>query len=186
MDIKELREIADGFNDEFMRTVGALARGEGFLAVIRHRTVAHMAGGRATNDPSAEALTNGLLPVTATMQLPLDALETGDVARLIETLVDAAKEVRSEMTRRAFARMDEIAEENGMVVNARGRPFSADLFVEALEKMDIAFDESGNAIMPGFVVHPSMAEKLQAVLETDEAQEKIAVVIAKKKKAKGL
>ena len=186
MDRKELREIADGFNEEFMRTVGALARGEGILAMIRHRAVSHMAGGRAANDPAAEELTNGLMPVTATMQLPFDALETGDAARLIETLGGAGAAMRSEMARHVFARMDEIAEENGMVVDARGAPFSADLFVEGLEKMDIDFDAQGNAIMPAYVVHPSKMEKICAVLDTAEAKEKIATVIAKKKAAKGL
>jgi len=186
MDIKELRAIADGFNEEFMRTVSALVRGEGFLSMLRHRAVAHMAGCRAANDASLEEPASGLPPVTATMQLPFDALEGGDADRLIETLVDGAKEMKSQMTRRAFARMDEIAEENGMVVDARGRPFSADLFVEMLEKIEIKFDESGNAVMPSLVVHPSMMDKMRAALETDEAKEKIEAVIAKKKKAKGL
>jgi len=90
------------------------------------------------------------------------------------------------MARQLFARMDEIAEENGMVVDARGRPFSVDLFIEGLEKMDIDFDASGKPIMPGCVVHPSNMEKLCAALDTDEAKEKIAAVIAKKKAAKGL
>lgn len=52
--------------------------------------------------------------------------------------------------------------------------------------MDIEFDASGNAIMPSLVVHPSNMEKLRAALNTDEAKEKIAAVIARKKKAKGL
>jgi hypothetical protein len=186
MDRKEFQAIADGFNEEFMRTVGAVARSQGILAAIRHRTVSHMAGGRAANDPAAEQLTNGLMPVTATMQLPFEALETGDAARLIETLVGAGAEMRSEMARQLFARMDEIAEQNGMVVDARGEAFSVDLFVEALEKMDIDFDASGIAIMPECVVHPTKMEKICAALNTDEAKEKIAAVIAKKKAAKGL
>lgn len=186
MDNKEFREIADGFNEEFMRTVSALVRGEGFLSMIRHRSVSHMAGARAANDPSLEEPTSGLLPVTTTMQLPFDALEAGDANRLIDTLVNAAKEMKSEMTRRTFAQMDAIAEEHGMVVDARGRPFSADLFVEMLEKIEIDFDESGKAILPACVVHPSNMEKMRATLDTDEAKEKIAAVIAKKKKAKGL
>lgn len=187
MDDKELHAIAEGFNEEFMRTVSALVRGEGFLSMIRHRAVAHLAGGRVANDRGQEEEPgDGLIPVTATMQLPFEALEAGDADRLIETLVGAAKEMKSEMTRRTFARMDEIAEEHGMTVDARGRPFSADLFVEMLEKIDIEFDESGKAIMPSVVVHPSNMEKLRAALDTDDAKERIAAVIAKKKKAKGL
>jgi hypothetical protein len=55
-----------------------------------------------------------------------------------------------------------------------------------LEKMDIEFDESGNAMIPALVVHPSKMEVVRAALDTDEAKEKIAAVIAGKKKAKGL
>lgn len=51
MDEKELHAIAEGFNEEFMRTVNALVRGEGVLSMIRHRAVAHLVGGRAANDP---------------------------------------------------------------------------------------------------------------------------------------
>jgi hypothetical protein len=186
MDIKELLAIADGFNEEFMRAVGAIARSEGILAMIRQRAVSHMAGGRAANDPAAEQPPKGLIPVTATMQLPLDALEAGDAARLIETLASAGTAMRSSMAKRLFERMDEIALQNDMVVDAHGRPFSVELFVEGLEKMDIDFDAQGNAIMPACVVHPSQMEKLRAALDNDEAKEKIAAVIAKKKAAKGL
>lgn len=187
MDDKELHAIAEGFNEEFMRTVSALVRNEGFLSMIRHRAVAHLVGGRAANDPGLEQEpVDALIAATATMQLPYDALETGDAARLIETLVGGAKEMKSEITRRMFERMDEIAEQNGMTVDARGRPFSADLIVEMFEKMDIEFDESGNAMIPAIGVHPSNMEMLRAALDTDEAKEKIAAVIARKKKAKGL
>lgn len=186
MDIKELLAIADGFNEEFMRTVGAIARSEGILSMIRRRAVSHMAGGRAANDPAAEQPTNGLVPVTTTMQLPFDALESGDADRLIETLVSAGAEMRSEIARNLFARMEEIALANDMVVDARGRPFSVDVFVEGLEKMDIDFDTEGNAIMPAYRVHPSQTDRFCAALDNDEAKEKIAAVIAKKKAAKGL
>ncbi len=188
MDDKELEAIAAGFNEEFMRVVSALTRGDGLLSMIRHRAVAHMAGARAVNAPELqqEHSDEGVTPVVATMQLPFDALEAGDSDPLIETLVDAAKKIKSEMTRRAFERMDEIAEQEGMKIDARGRPFSADLFVEMLEKLDIEFDESGNAIMPSVVLHPSEMEKFAAALDTDEARQKIAAVLERKKKAQGL
>lgn len=186
MDTKELSEVADGFNEEFRRTVGVLARGQGILAMTRHRNVSHVAGARAANDPTAEHFANGPSPVTATMQLPFDALERGDTTRLIETLVSAGAAMRSGTARQLFSRMEETAKQNGMVVDARDRPFSVDLFIEGLEKMDIDFDAQGNAIMPEFVVHPSQMKKFCAALDTEEGKEKVAAVIAKKKAEKGL
>lgn len=186
MDRNEFQAIAEGFNEEYARTIGGIVRSQGIVGAVSHRSVSHLAGGRATNDPSATQLSNGMLPAEVSMELSIDALEVGDTARLIETLVNAGNEMRSQLAGQIFARMDEIAEQNDMVVDARGEPFSADTFIQLLEKMDIEFDAAGQAIMPEVRVHPSNVAKIRAALDTDEAKAKIAAVIEKKKKAKGL
>lgn len=68
-----------------------------------------------------------------------------------------------------ISKINEATERTGNVVDGRGRPFSPELLFEALEKMQIDFDDAGNPIMPTVALHPSMFEKVREKLPEWEA-----------------
>lgn len=54
--------------------------------------------------------------------------------------------------------MTEATNEAGTVTHAGGRKFSAELYIEGVEKMEFRFDDDGNWLMPTMISHPSHKE----------------------------
>ena len=61
--------------------------------------------------------------------------------------------------------MKEVTDETGNVVKGGGRPFSAELFIEAIDKMELTFADDGTWEMPTTVCHPSQADRFRAEMD---------------------
>lgn len=81
--------------------------------------------------------------------------------------------------------MDEITKSTGNRVDAKGKEFTFDLFIETIEKIDMDFDDNGKPYMPTLVISPDMAIKVKqelANIENDPLQkERFDKLINKKK-----
>jgi len=73
-----------------------------------------------------------------------------------------------------FSKLNEVTEQTGNVVDGHGKPFSPALLFEALEKIQIDFDDQGRPIMPTVVLHPSLFEKVKEKLPEWEANPEFA------------
>jgi hypothetical protein len=73
----------------------------------------------------------------------------------------------------------------GNVISGKGKPFTFDHFLEALEKMLIDFDEDGNPFMPSILISPEDWERIKSDFpkwDTDpENKKKIQSIINKKR-----
>lgn len=72
-----------------------------------------------------------------------------------------AEEIGGQQSQMFIKKMDEVTQRTGNVVNAKARPLSPQLILEALEKIAIDFDEHGNPIFPSLVVSPQQYEKIK-------------------------
>ena len=77
---------------------------------------------------------------------------------------DAAEEIAEQQARTFYKKIDISAEEVGNVVTSGGEPFSIDLYLELLEKVDIDFDEAGNPEGLAFAVNPSALPSIAKVI----------------------
>jgi len=82
----------------------------------------------------------------------------------VENIKSAAEEMKKEKARLFFEKMKEVTDRTGNVVDAKGQPFSFELFVDSIKKIWIEFDESGRPHMPTMVVSPEIGEKLRVLL----------------------
>ncbi len=57
-------------------------------------------------------------------------------------------------------------------VSADGQPLSHDILLDAIEGVEISFEDDGTARMPTLVMHPNMAEKLAALPPATPEQER--------------
>ena len=64
-----------------------------------------------------------------------------------------------------FQKIDETVKETGSIVSAEGKPFTAELFLEVLEKMFIRFDDEGNLVYPVITIPPSQLSQVKRELE---------------------
>jgi hypothetical protein len=81
--------------------------------------------------------------------------------------------------------MKSATDEAGTAVHAEGRPFSAELFIEAIEKMELLFDDDGNWEMPTLVGHPMHEDRIKSELArldaTPELHAKATAIVNKKR-----
>jgi hypothetical protein len=81
--------------------------------------------------------------------------------------------------------MKSATDEAGTAVHAEGRPFSAELFIEAIEKMELSFDDAGNWEMPTLVGHPMHEARIRSELArldaTPDLHAKATAIVNKKR-----
>lgn len=81
--------------------------------------------------------------------------------------------------------MKSATDEAGTAVHADGRPFSAELFIEAIDKMELSFDDDGNWEMPTLVGHPMHAARIKSELarldSTPELHAKATAIVNRKR-----
>jgi hypothetical protein len=81
--------------------------------------------------------------------------------------------------------MKSATDEAGTAVHADGRPFSAKLFIEAIEKMELSFDDHGNWEMPTLVGHPMHTARITSELArldaTPELHTKATAIVNRKR-----
>ncbi|MFA6461968.1 MAG: hypothetical protein WCV90_06920 [Candidatus Woesearchaeota archaeon] len=98
---------------------------------------------------------------------------------------EVSSDIQSQLGRKIFSTFDKITEETGNRVDAKGKELSSDVFLEALEKMEIDFDDNGNPCMPTMFVSPELGKKIQENLpiwEKDLEHKKKFEDLMKKKK----
>lgn len=83
-----------------------------------------------------------------------DLLSSG--SRPIHDMLDEVSEKMEKQLSEVFQGvMTEATDEAGTATSAGGRPFTAELYIEAIEKMEFKFDDTGIWQMPTTVLHPS-------------------------------
>ncbi|MQA64640.1 MAG: hypothetical protein GEU76_01865 [Alphaproteobacteria bacterium] len=95
-----------------------------------------------------------------------------DVLPIIDKI---AEDIASKKSKHFFEVVGKAAEQSGNVVDGRGQPLNAKLFLETLEKMSIEFDEAGKIKNLAVVIPPAArqnAEKLIHELETNRELQK--------------
>ncbi len=80
---------------------------------------------------------------------------------LAEKIDKAAQEMAEKTSKMIFGKLREIISESGQVHDAKGKPLSPDTFLEALEMIDIDFDEKGDPSGLTVLVGPELWERIR-------------------------
>lgn len=88
---------------------------------------------------------------------------------LAERMDRAAYEMAGKASKAIFEKLKQITSESGQVHDAKGRPLSPDTLLEALEMMDIDFDDQGRPSGLTLAVGPELGERLRSLAPVWEA-----------------
>ena len=141
----------------------------GPLAAIRESVV--FEGNKTTiirEDGSVEE--RGSEEITVELQVSFAEVETMTHEMVLDKINRLAKELEEKKAKFAYEQIGKAAEEAGNVVSADGKPFSIDLLLEFLEKMDLDFDEAGNPSGMGFVPPPKLFPAIAAEADPETAK----------------
>lgn len=86
-----------------------------------------------------------------------------------EKLDNMADEMARQISQNLFGTLNEVLGKAGQVVDRKGKPFDAEGIFEALEKMQLGFDESGKMQKLSIVTSPELEIRAKRVLEQLES-----------------
>ena len=98
---------------------------------------------------------------------PDEIIEKGAKA-FFSQIDNISKEFINQQSQVIFKKMEEVTERTGNIVNAKGK-FSPEVYLEALEKVTIDFDEFGNPLLPALILNPKDLEKIKDEIPKWEA-----------------
>jgi hypothetical protein len=105
------------------------------------------------------------LSASGTLTLKTEDLPKLTFEKVVEKLDEVAQEMAAEATTKFFQSLEAATARTGNVVDAGGRPLSAEAIIEVLEKIYIDCDDDGNLELPTIVIHPKQADALRAAEE---------------------
>jgi hypothetical protein len=100
---------------------------------------------------------------------------------------EISKDMASKLAKQSIGMLEKVTERTGNVVKSeKGEGITPKLILDAIEKMEIGFDEAGNPIMPVVVMSPKDFEKIkgkQKEWKSDgELEKRRKEIIEKKRK----
>lgn len=108
----------------------------------------------------------------AEMAIQMEEIPTLTIKDRMERLDGMAEDMARQISDHLFGTLDATLEKAGQVVDAKGKPFDAEAFFEAIAAVDLEFDNSGQHHDLQLVIPPAMAERVQSVfnqIDTDPA-----------------
>ena len=122
-------------------------------------------------------------PEKTTVELQVESEEVEKMTHemVLNKMNRAAEEMAEKREKLFFEQIKKLTDEVGNVVSADGKPLSIDLFFEAIEKIDIDFDEEGNPSMLMFVANPKTSPSITKILPQVEADPRYQAIIERKR-----
>ena len=165
----------------FFDVVNAFMRAQDpVLNLLRTERVDHLPD--ASADPSvAVGAHTGPLKVTMRAALSAEATFNLDTDAWIGAAYEAATAALDEFMPQFFAGLDRILEQSGQVTSSGGRPFSWDDVIDGLEKLELNFDENGEASGLTLVASPEVAAKMRSTPMTSDQDRRWRELIVRKR-----
>ena len=139
----------------------------------------HAGGFRYENEN--KELVTPIKQISFSIAIPVDVVINYDIEKFAVSINDFTQERINKMHRMMFDTIDKVTNLTGNIVNAEGKPFNADMFLEMLEKVEIQFDRQGEPIMPSLILNPKLLEKIKDTKLTKEQEERKNKILEAKK-----
>jgi hypothetical protein len=103
----------------------------------------------------------GFVDVRAPIQITANLEFKDTVRNLKERTEQLTLDFAAQLEKLFFERFHEITESAGNAIDMKGEPFTAESYLDSLERVDLDFDMFGFPIFPMQVTHPLMAATIR-------------------------
>lgn len=110
-----------------------------------------------------------------------DDLRQTKIDKHTDFIIDMAEAAKKEMGPQLFQSIAEMTAASDMDFDAGGQPFSAEMYLKTLEKMDIDFDDDGQPHLPTLVVPPTIGEATQRAVKEAEQSPRYNDILTRKR-----
>ncbi len=109
------------------------------------------------------------------------------VDAVVPLLSKVREGIERDMAQTLFKEVERTSDKVGTSVNAAGRQLTAELLLEAFERIEFAFNDDGSPRLPTLVIHPDQVTRVQTELsrlcDEGELKQRMAQLIEKKRAA---
>jgi hypothetical protein len=88
----------------------------------------------------------------------------------------------AEMHRMIYRTFDKVTALTGNVVDTKGKPLSADMILDMIERTELRFDANGEPIKASFIAGPETMKRLASIKFTPAQEERHKQILEQKKK----
>jgi hypothetical protein len=142
----------------------------GLLATIP--TIALYEGDAIAVSGARQSDREGLQKVEARLEVKIDDLIQNGIDAFLSKIGTISEEFVTQKEKLMIEKMKEVTKETGNAIDAKGQPLSPSLVLNALEKMEMEFDENGKPKNLVLVMHPDQIRGfLQKAAEWDKDPE---------------
>jgi hypothetical protein len=120
--------------------------------------------------PSGQVVQNEPLQIASKLAFTFEEIRSCDLDAISVQLDNAAEQSLSVVMPHFFAMLERTSRAAGTAWDAGGRPFSHEMFLADLERLDLEFDDRGNPQMPTIVTGPDVARQILAMPAPTSAQ----------------
>jgi hypothetical protein len=132
--------------------------------------------------PSGDVVQSNPVVMQAKFILSYEDIRSCNVDELAAQMDSAADQNLAVVMPHFFDLVSRTSQAAGTATDCGGKPFSFELYLASLEKIDIAFDEKGNPELPSLIVSPEFAERLNAMPPFTSDQKKLLDDLIEKKR----
>jgi hypothetical protein len=122
--------------------------------------------------PSGEVVENKPLMIESKVVIKWDHIRSCNLDALAEQVDAIADERLSIVMPHFFKVMERMCDAAGTGADAGGKPFSFEVYLAGLEKIELQFNRDGQPILPALVVHPTMAKQIASLPPPTEEQQR--------------
>jgi hypothetical protein len=167
---------------EFAQSVvNGLAEIHPVVGQLRRHATAH--AGPTRNVPGPEPLDHPMFRLEQRVTIPDNVIRESLLDDYGSSLVEIGAQFCDQMTERFVQRMSEVTDATGNSLDVEGRPLSHDLILDAIERVEIDFDDEGNPRMPSLMANPQTLAPLARIQPTDEQIRRYEQIMTAKKAA---
>jgi len=115
---------------------------------------------------------SGYQAIEAEFSVSADEISKLTPEKIRQKLDAVAQDMARQVRQNAFQKINEAIEESGTAIDAKGRPLSKELLLQALDSVDWGFTKDGDPIPPTLLMHPNFWETVKddmAAWDKDEA-----------------
>jgi hypothetical protein len=94
--------------------------------------------------------------------VPVEAIKSGRLEDVLNALMPVSTEAGAAMAKYIYQTIEAGVKSVGNELSAGGKPMTAELILDALDKVLVDFDADGQPKWPTIVVHPSLSDRLKA------------------------
>lgn len=135
--------------------------------------------GPIRNVRGPEPLDQDTFPVQGVGQLHRDSIANTDFDAFTNFIYGIAEEAIKQFSVQFYRGLDEITDATGQKLDAAGKPFSYDMYLDLIEKMPIDFSDDGSPNLPTMVT--GKTPRIDTLKPSKDQQTRLEQILAKKK-----